>query len=211
MRWLNLLVLSLSLAACGANEKEKGAIDTESEDKAEGAEDDDTVEADGHSLPQFAQLISTIADLPECDETNSGILIYVKDDANFQACENGEWGVIDIKGKDGEDGKDGEPTPSNVWIDPITKRKWLIGGVGDYDPYVCGMTSEGWRLPEVFEIKAAKDHGIYSKVTSSDSEMTCALTKDAGLSVVTVVAMTATACPSVLSVSALGGIFCIQR
>lgn len=58
-----------------------------------------------------AKLVSFEADLPVCDRTNAGDLVYVRDTKSFFVCEFNMWSVIDLKGEKGEDGKDANDMP----------------------------------------------------------------------------------------------------
>lgn len=117
--------------------------------------------------------LATLADLPACTEANDRALAYVMESRQFLTCQGGAWVEIDVRGADGKDGAagkdgldgndghDGRPVPLNTWIDPITGRVWLIGGMGPYD---SACTAPGVRLPTSAEGFEAVEHGLFSAV-----------------------------------------------
>jgi hypothetical protein len=52
-------------------------------------------------------MLDNAAALPQCNAERKGWLAYLKDSAQFQACDGSAWATVDIKGKDGANGKDG--------------------------------------------------------------------------------------------------------
>lgn len=52
---------------------------------------------------------ATLADLPKCDESRKGQLVYLTDTKEFRTCEsNGSWASVDIKGAKGDQGAKGD-------------------------------------------------------------------------------------------------------
>jgi hypothetical protein len=52
-------------------------------------------------------MLDTAEALPACSPERKGWLAYIKDSAQFQACDGSVWSAVDLKGKDGEAGKEG--------------------------------------------------------------------------------------------------------
>jgi hypothetical protein len=52
-------------------------------------------------------MLDTAEALPACSSEHKGWLAYIKDSAQFQACDGFVWSAVDLKGKDGEAGKEG--------------------------------------------------------------------------------------------------------
>lgn len=59
---------------------------------------------------KFAMVLNTLSDLPICDDSSEGRLIYLSSEAVFKYCESSEWKDIEIKekGEIGETGETGE-------------------------------------------------------------------------------------------------------
>jgi len=61
--------------------------------------------------------------------------------------------------------EDGEPIVaaaedeefSGNWLDPVTGRKWLTGGIVDAVDAVCDV---GYEVPDIFDIFQARDNGL---------------------------------------------------
>lgn len=91
-----------------------------------------------------AKLVDTVDKLPACNQTSFGDLIYVRELAEFQYCDDStnEWTTIDLKGPQGaqgiagskgnngikgSDGTTAKPLEDTEWIDPITNLEWIVG------------------------------------------------------------------------------------
>lgn len=128
----------------------------------------------------YSQLIEREADLPECDSAHERQLVYVVETSQFKSCSKAEWKVVDIKGKngsngkdgkdgtngkdgqsgtDGVTGKDGQVVNGNMWYDPIAKKYWLIPSIASAtaNPTIC---TSGWRFPTSAEVALAAERGL---------------------------------------------------
>lgn len=91
-----LLILSMVLIGCGEFAQEE-----EGETQAVIVEDEE-----GNGVGEIrAKLVASVPE--DCELEDEGALVFVKE-AGFYYCEQEAWHVIDLKGKDGEDGVDGK-------------------------------------------------------------------------------------------------------
>lgn len=139
--WLPV-VLTAFLAACGSNE---------------------TTINEGEATP-----ISVLDDTEtfhesDCDSSNIGQMVYVKDLAKVYYCTGKDWHMLNgvdgkdgIDGVDGKDGKDGENG-----VNGISGSECSITRFSDGYMLVCGSTSAALRLdmdvPDTCSIKAQGD------------------------------------------------------
>lgn len=65
----------------------------------------------GHAL-----YLADASKLPACDAAAEGRLVYLVASKEFQACAGGAWQVVDLRGPQGEAGKDGEDGLSNAIV-----------------------------------------------------------------------------------------------
>lgn len=63
---------------------------------------------DAGSSDRGIRLLAVGKDLPDCTALDEGLTYYVLEDSEFQACHQGSWAVVDLKGQDGKDGLDGK-------------------------------------------------------------------------------------------------------
>ncbi len=120
--------------------------------------------------------------LPACSTAEEGWIVYLKPESQLEACEGGQWAVIDLKGKDGaqgQNGKDGaagqagaagaqgpaaKPLAANIWADPVTGTYWFLGGASNSrDSTAC---TGDWRSPQPGELNIASSHGMYGAFAS---------------------------------------------
>lgn len=47
------------------------------------------------------------SELPECNDSNKSVMVYVRDTASFKYCEDGQWRAADVTGKAGANCYDG--------------------------------------------------------------------------------------------------------
>jgi len=167
MKTLFLTLMALVLA-CGQqssnDEKESkenfdsgGGIDREPEEK-------EIVTEYKKSGDKHAIALATTKELPECDLGNENQLAYIKDDDKFLTCYDGVWTEIDIEGAEGPKGDKGDPGEAivlsqNQWVDPITKRVWLIGANVTYSQALASCTGD-YAIPTYDELHVAVLHGL---------------------------------------------------
>jgi hypothetical protein len=129
------------------------------------------------SESNFATLLQSVTDLPECNTARQSDLVYIKDAAAFYTCDKNNWSKVNINGKDGANGangKDGVST-ANIWDDPVTGKRWLIGGLEQY-PDGTGSNrlnncTGDYRLPDKIESLAAAQRGIGNVASSISAPM----------------------------------------
>ncbi len=176
------------LSACG-REPGKTADKPATADQAQTPAEKSTAPL-GQNPSQPALLVET---LPTCTDSQEGWIVYLKPAQELEACEGGQWAVIDVKGKDGAkgaDGKNGEvgttgaagpaakPLVANIWSDPITSAYWFLGGSGDQ----TACTGD-WRAPTAGEMGDASLHGIYAglaAIIGSNATYDCAWSTGTG-------------------------------
>lgn len=123
--------------------------------------------------PVFTSLaVADASALPTCDSASEGFLAYVKADKTIQACEDGAWAVIDLRGPKGDQGEAGpaaiaaqavqtDPVPSmDQWLDPVTKRLWTTGVSEVAFSYAKTVCEGDWRLPTEAELTLAIARGM---------------------------------------------------
>jgi hypothetical protein len=99
---LTTLTLALTLLSCG-HKDDKGTDDTSSTPE----EETDNENSEQNKEDDIASLyVLATDDLPECTEDTEGRLAYVKDDG-FQACLEGAWESVEVKGEKGDTGEKG--------------------------------------------------------------------------------------------------------
>ncbi len=166
------VLLMFLLGACGTHDKG----DSPSSDKSTENKGIDPAAQPGVSTSYY---VAKESDLKDCNNDTLGYLAYVKEDEEFKACFKEGWQTVEIKGKDGKDGSNGKDgaqgiagtsgkdgssvVPNdNIWTDPITGKKWLIGATTGPDvPYNTGCPS-GYSLGTADEALAATVHGLGS-------------------------------------------------
>jgi hypothetical protein len=163
---MRFLVLALLVSGCGAAPSHDGDGSTDQPSPAT------------TPVPQQNSLyVQTASELPPCDGTREGWLAYLNAVSKLQACVAGEWtdvhltsgpagekGDVGPKGDAGPEGPKGDPGPDggqNQWVDPMTKKRWLMGGSGNLNYALTACTS-GWGLGSVDHLVAASAHGLYA-------------------------------------------------
>lgn len=161
---MRLLLLSLILVSCGADES--------SPEPATATPQTQTITAD--DIDQHAMYIAPGAKLPTCSESDEGWLVYQE---GFLTCSSGDWVAIDIKGKDGTngidgkdgakgaDGKDGQTAMAqviepNTYQDSYTGLTWRLFGIN-------GNCGAGHRLPTFEEVRDAHSNGMFAHFTDT--------------------------------------------
>lgn len=91
-----------------------------------------TVAVQNDQLEQKAYAIANIKQLPACDDTSEGALVYIKNMDKFVTCENGKWNELAVKnGKDGANGLDGSNGKSiGVAVEKITNSLEVVCPTG---------------------------------------------------------------------------------
>lgn len=125
-----LATASAFASACGINSSPTIKTDAERKVAAKSAALNNAHEA---------ELVDTAANLPPCNV--EGRLVYVVDQKEFQACENGTWTVIDLTGPAGKDGAAGAAGAKGVQGD-----RGVQGNQGEGGSTGGGSTS-GSYLP----------------------------------------------------------------
>ena len=94
------LLLALACVSCGADEPQPVA--------AVGAE-----QQQAQRPELYAVRVDAVENLPYCEGTANGRVVYVQSTKSFKVCEAavGEWFDIELKGDRGEQGKQGEVGP----------------------------------------------------------------------------------------------------
>jgi hypothetical protein len=90
-----LFVLALT-AGCGT-----------ASDKSDSGKSETETQAPAATPASYTMLLDSAANLPACAATNEGQLVYLKTEAQFQACSAGAWAVVEIKGEKGDAGEAG--------------------------------------------------------------------------------------------------------
>lgn len=150
----HLILIVLVLTACGKGDS--GNDSTPSEQKK--------------NVPYTSYYVDKAESLMPCTDDNRGVLAYVRSLDQFQACLESGWSVVNVKGKDGSNGKDGTngtngkdgtPTSSNQWFDPVSKKAWVFSGLlMDTASFVDNTCTGDYRLPTAAEIMSALGHGM---------------------------------------------------
>ena len=105
------LILSMLLVGCGVQEQATKNLTQTEETKT-------VTESPKAVNPPMARTVS--GEKPACSPENENQLIYSVDDQGFFTCSKNDWVAIDIKGKDGVNGKDGEIV--EVTNQPVVKE-----------------------------------------------------------------------------------------
>ncbi len=93
------LMMTMSLAGCLSGDA--GEDGEDGKDGAEGVAG--PAGEDGSSL----HMVSSSADLPNCDSTHLGQIYFVSEEGAFQVCSTNGWAVVDLTGPEGPAGSDG--------------------------------------------------------------------------------------------------------
>jgi hypothetical protein len=127
-----LILSSVSLlAACGAETKvADDTPDLASNKPAEGSKDPEASNPTPATVSKAPEAVSPapqatapqalyLADAgkrPVCDEMNEGQLVYLVSAKEMQACQAGQWEVVDLRGAQGEAGRDGKDGLSSAVV-----------------------------------------------------------------------------------------------
>ena len=161
------IFIGLLISACGQNDSAQPAKDTAAEQQIQTQGEDPDAKGEG---VEHALLVADAASLPACDDAREGQLVYVKSDKAFQVCAAGEWEAIDLRGdkgadgKDGNNGEDGIDSSSTVWLDPITKRRWISGAAANWAA-AQSVCSGAYEYPSCDDLIDAANHGLYNGLT----------------------------------------------
>ncbi len=188
---LNLLVLLHCATACGADPAATSLPPTQDKAAAVDSGKSQTQVDLGKNTQTNQNHIQSyaVADqkaLPSCDSSRDTELAYVRAEKAFYVCDQGQWGVIDIKGEDGKDGtpgkdgiagvagKDGAVVTAQA---PVTTKPPRTLGVNEFIDTYTGMTwvkstsnvtfataslvcSGIWRLPTELDLKLTMARGF---------------------------------------------------
>lgn len=170
---LNLLI-ALYITGCGAAEKARDGAGAPSPPsataKATQAQPEASAPAE-EAIP-VSLAVADQAALPACAEKTEGALAYVKAEHAFYGCAGKGWEAIDIKGKDGVDGKngqdgaagkdgaDGEIVTANQWYDQMTGQRWTTAAQEVTWVVAQTVCTAPWRLPTEAELELAFARGM---------------------------------------------------
>lgn len=128
-----------------------------------------------------------------CDASSKGFLAYVQDKAQFMACLDAGWTVVNVSGKDGKNGsngsngKDGSMVSSNQWYDPISTKMWVMTNVATpvagWNNSMSACTGT-YRMPTPAEIPVALVHGLKVVAQALINPPTFILASDSGTYVI---------------------------
>jgi hypothetical protein len=76
-------------------------------DKSDSGKSETETQVNAAAPASYTMLLDSAVNLPACEATNEGQLVYLKTEAQFQACSAGAWAVVDIKGEKGDAGEAG--------------------------------------------------------------------------------------------------------
>lgn len=62
----------------------------------------------------IAQAVTSATDLPKCDASRQGALVYIVETKQFKYCDSGRWQAIDLQGDPGLDGAQGATGPTGA-------------------------------------------------------------------------------------------------
>jgi hypothetical protein len=161
----SLVLVILFLAGCGSAPSKSGA---------DGAVDDQPTTT-ASAPTEHSLYVQTASELPPCDASKEGWIAYLNAVSQLQACADGQWSEIHVgsqgpagekgepgeAGPAGEKGDPGEPGGQNQWIDPMTHKRWLIGGSGNLY-FAMSACTNGWTLGSVSSLVDASAHGLYA-------------------------------------------------
>lgn len=130
-------LICFMVVSCGTNEQPTSDKVTAEEIKGNNPESPDSSDI------VVAIELESLANLPECIESNDSQLAFVVDENAFYTCKLLIWKRIEIKGEAGTKGDKGEKgdsgvntniyqnaTITNTWVDPITGYEWVLGAAG---------------------------------------------------------------------------------
>lgn len=118
------------------------------------------------NVPYTSYYVDTQNDLRACDVQTKGVLAYIKSTDQFMACLEAGWAQVTVKGKDGANGtngKDGTPSSSNQWLDPVSGKVWVFTNLlTDTAGFLDANSSctGNYRLPTSSEIFTGLAHGM---------------------------------------------------
>jgi hypothetical protein len=182
MRYLLLLIATSAMTACGqapssatqCQPSEANSCQSTTTDQGgqvdHGPDQKQVVTEYKKTANNVAIALADSKDLPECSLANDKQLAYIKNEDTFYACDAiaATWTIVDIKGSKGDqgpigpsgsNGKDGEVATLNMWVDPITGLKWLIGGQANRTE-AQNFCTDPYRLPTEPEAYMASQHGL---------------------------------------------------
>lgn len=147
---LAIIFSSEILVSCGTEEGSSSATEeTGKEILTDEIKDPDSV----------SYMVDSLDELPACDDATERELGYVMDLDSFYSCQKGAWEKVSIKGERGEKGEKGDSGSfnPNLWEDPFTERKWIIGGSSASSGVSC---PSGYVVPTINDAQEAYNHGI---------------------------------------------------
>lgn len=172
MKILLYSTVILALVACGEKSNSTNDATKQMESALAQAQNTETTT----SVENKTLYFNTKSDLSECNDQTKNWLVYVKDEEAFYTCDQGEWAQVEIKGRDGSNGKDGENGTNgkdgkstvvsdafeNYWVNPANQDLWLfVGQVVEARAYGnAGGCPEGFSLPDTAELNEALQGGL---------------------------------------------------
>ncbi len=200
-----VLILSASFFTvnCGSSDGSKSNPDDKDGTSAASAQQLPVDTAKDSSVYSYSQLVDSIADLPKCDDAHERQLIYVVETSEFKACSKAQWNTVNLKGKDGTDGKigtdgkngaigasgkdgkngvdgqDGQTVNGNMWFDPVTKKYWLLPSAPTQSP-IPNYCTNGWRMPTANEVSIAAMRGLKTAADAINAPKFSHFTSSAG-------------------------------
>lgn len=171
-----LMLFALILTACGSQSGGNSAAapgDTQTAKKT-----------DQTSPISTSYYVSTASQLKDCNDTTRGFLAYVQDKAQFEACLDAGWAVVNVNGKDGTNGTNGSsgtPVSPNQWLDAITNQMWVMTNINTtitgWNNSMSACTGN-YRMPSPAEIVLALIHGMKASAQAMVGPPTFLLAND---------------------------------
>ncbi len=142
-------------------------------------------------IPTTSRPAMLVEALPPCDASQEGWIVYLKPAAALEACEAGQWVIVDLRGKEGASGRDGAPGadgkvgkdgadgkdgvagttgaagPAGADGKPLAPNLWpdpITGSIwllATTDNGGSGICTGSYRLPSNTELRVAAAHGMY--------------------------------------------------
>lgn len=152
---MKYLILALALTSCGANDGGGSSSTDRATTPAE--------TAPASQASPFSYYVDDISDLKACNGELQGALAYVKSTNQFVACDKPDWKIVDVRGKDGSNGKDAPVVGSNQWYDAINSKYWTMTNIMTNTTGRSDSNSPctgNYRMPTSADVVAALMHGL---------------------------------------------------
>lgn len=145
---MKILFIISVITACGSSKSSDSSN-----------EEVETTKIEQEETTIMSMAIGSKSELPKCEKKNDTQLAYIKDEAIFYVCEDGQWASIEIENTT-------EVIGSNTWTNPADGSIWTLHSEELY-ARAAKMCKGEFSLPTKEQLRDAINRGILDVQTNS--------------------------------------------